>query len=66
MTKLEKIEQAVSALSPAELIAFRKWFAEFAGNEWDRQIEADVSSGKLDRLAEEALADHRASRTKVL
>ncbi|MFO0990626.1 MAG: hypothetical protein U1E67_01680 [Hyphomicrobiales bacterium] len=66
MTKLEKIKQAVSALTREELVAFRKWFAEFAGDEWDRQIEADVSSGKLDRLAEEALADHRAARTKAL
>jgi hypothetical protein len=66
MTKLEKIEQAVSALSREELTAFRKWFADFAGDQWDRQIEADVRSRKLDRLAEEALADHGSRRTKAL
>ena len=66
MTKLEKIEQAVSALSRDELAVFRKWFAEFAGDEWDRQIESDVDSGRLDGLAEEALADHSAGRTKPL
>ena len=66
MTKLEKIEEAVSALSREELTAFRKWFAEFAGDEWDRQIETDIRSGKLDNLAAEAITEHRAGRTKPL
>jgi hypothetical protein len=66
MTKLEKIEQAISALSPEELASFRRWFAQFAGDDWDRQIEADMLSGKLADLAEEAIADHRAGRTKPL
>ena len=29
---------------------------------WDRQLEEDVKAGKLDQLAEEALADLRAGR----
>ena len=29
---------------------------------WDRQLEEDVKSGKLDQLAEEALEDLRAGR----
>jgi len=32
--------------------------------EFDEKIEQDAKSGKLDRLAEEALADHRAGRTR--
>jgi hypothetical protein len=31
---------------------------------WDRQIEADIKAGRLDRLAEEALADHRSGKTR--
>jgi len=31
---------------------------------WDRQIEADIQAGKLDRLAEEALLAHRAGQTR--
>jgi hypothetical protein len=30
---------------------------------WDRQFETDVAAGRLDALAEEALADLRAGRT---
>ena len=49
-----------------ELANFREWFAEFDAAEWDRQIEEDVGSGKLDRLADAALADHNAGRSRTL
>jgi hypothetical protein len=34
--------------------------------EFDEKIVQDAKSGKLDRLAEKALADHRAGRTREL
>ena len=66
MSKVENIEHEVKALTPAELAAFRKWFLEFDAQLWDRQIEEDVRQGKLDKLAEEALAAHRAGKSKEL
>jgi hypothetical protein len=33
---------------------------------WDRQLEADAAAGRLDALAEEALSEHRAGRTRSL
>ena len=33
---------------------------------WEKQFEADVKAGKLDKLREEALADVRAGRFKYL
>ena len=66
MSKVENIEQEVQSLKPSELAAFRRWFAEFDAQAWDRQIEEDVRKGKLDKLAEEALAAHRAGKTKEL
>lgn len=57
MSKVENIEQEVTALTPAELAAFRKWFLEFDAQVWDRQIEEDVRRRKLDKLAEEALVE---------
>ncbi len=66
MTKIEKIEQDVRKLRRDELSAFRRWFREFDSDEWDRQIEEDVLAGKLDKLAEEALAAHRAGKSKEL
>jgi len=64
MTKVEKIEQEVRKLSRDELLAFRRWFREYDSDEWDRQIEEDVRAGKLDSLAEEALAEHRAGKSR--
>jgi hypothetical protein len=66
MTKLEQIEKSVAALGEEELQAFAKWFAELQAERWDRQIEADAKSDKLHKLAEKALADHRAGRTRPL
>jgi uncharacterized membrane protein len=57
MSTVKDIEAAVQSLSPEELAAFRDWFLEFDAAAWDRQIEADAHSGRLDALAAEALAD---------
>ena len=59
MSKVEALEKEIERLSPAELEAFRNWFVEFDAEVWDRQIEADVADGKLDRLAEAAIAAHK-------
>jgi hypothetical protein len=66
MTKIEQIEQDVRKLDRDELATFRRWFREYDSEEWDRQIEDDVRAGKLDKLAEEALAAHRAGKSKEL
>ncbi len=63
MSKVETIEQEVQDLTPSELAAFRRWFLEFDAQAWDSQIEADVRAGKLDKLADEALAAHRAGKS---
>ncbi|MDX8480234.1 hypothetical protein RFN28_17440 [Mesorhizobium sp. VK24D] len=66
MTKLEQIEKSVAELSPEELKAFAAWFEELQADLWDKQIEADAKAGRLDKLAEQALTDHRAGRTRPL
>ena len=66
MTNIEKLEAEVRKLSARELATFRAWFAEFDAAEWDRAIERDVEAGRLDGLADTALADHAAGRTRRL
>ena len=63
MSKLEAIEKRVSGLSAQELAEFRQWFTEFDAAAWDRQIERDVKTGKLDSLADEALRAHSAGKS---
>jgi len=66
MSKVEQIEQQVQSLSQEELAQFRAWFLEFDWAMWDRQLERDVASGKLDALADKALRDHASGKTKPL
>ncbi|MBL0171911.1 MAG: hypothetical protein IPP90_14555 [Gemmatimonadaceae bacterium] len=66
MTKVEQLEHESQKLSAGELANFRDWFAEFDAAVWDQQIDADASNGNLDRLADAALADHVAGRSRKL
>ena len=66
MSKIEDIEKAIAALSPEDLARLRDWFDAFDAARFDERIGRDAASGKLDRLAAEALADHRAGRAREL
>ncbi len=66
MTKLEDIEKAIEQLPPEQLARFRAWFDAFDGARFDARIERDAKSGKLDKLAEQALADHRNGLSREL
>lgn len=54
MTRVEQIEQAIDSLPTDEYRQFRAWFLERECTEWEKQIEADSNSGKLDFLIDEA------------
>jgi hypothetical protein len=60
MTALEQLERQILELSAAELAEFRAWYARFDADAWDRQIVADDAAGRLDALADDALAQHSA------
>lgn len=66
MSKVESIEEQIKALSPEELAVLRAWFGEFDWALWDEQLERDVASGKLDALADKALREHAAGKSKPL
>lgn len=56
MAQVEHIKAEIEALSEEDFAHLRKWFAERDWQRWDKQLEADVASGKLDFLLEEAKA----------
>ncbi len=61
---IEDIEKAVSKLPPDQLARFRAWFEEFEAARFDGKIERDAKAGKLDRLADQAIADFRSGRAR--
>jgi hypothetical protein len=63
---IKELEKAVEKLPPDKLAKFRAWFDQFDAAHFDEKIERDAASGKLDRFADEALADHRKGRTQGL
>ena len=66
MSKVNDLERQVKGLSADELAAFRRWFAEFDANAWDRQFESDAKGGRLDSLAERARQAHAAAKSSKL
>lgn len=66
MPDVKAIEDAVKALQPQDLAEFRTWFAEFDLASWDKQIEIDVTSGKLDALLAEADEDYKTGQRREL
>jgi hypothetical protein len=66
MTKVEQLERDLQQLTPEERAQFRAWYEAWDAAEWDRQVEADIAAGKLDRVAESAIADYRAGRSRPL
>ena len=63
---IEDLEKAVSKLPPDQLAKFRDWFEAFEAARFDEKIERDAKAGRLDRLAEAALADLRQGRAREL
>ncbi|WP_394753894.1 hypothetical protein [Crenothrix sp.] len=63
---IHAIEQAVAQLPAHDLAEFRRWFAQFDEAAWDAQIEADAYAGKLDALADEALAEYQKGMAREL
>jgi hypothetical protein len=57
-----EILNAVRSLGEKEKNEFLAGLGEIDFQDaWDRQIEADIKAGRLNRLAEEALAERRIS-----
>ena len=63
---ITEIEQAIAELSPEELVQFRQWFEEYYAQVWDKQIEEDTKSGRLDKLIAEANEEYDAGLSKPL
>ncbi|MEM8503620.1 MAG: hypothetical protein AAF716_10765 [Cyanobacteria bacterium P01_D01_bin.1] len=55
MTQVEQIQAQIDALPEQDFVRLREWFAEKDWLLWDKQLETDVSEGKLDFLLEEAM-----------
>jgi hypothetical protein len=66
MSTVEQIEAAILKLSPQELSHLTDWVLALDEKRWDEQIEKDIAAGKLDFLAQEALAELEAGNCRTI
>ena len=66
MSNVEEIKAAIEALPEADYVRLREWFTEKDWEKWDRQIEGDSKSGKLDFLIAEAFEEKKKGILKEL
>lgn len=66
MSKVDEIKSAIEKLPEEDYIELRRWFSEKDWQEWDKQIEEDSESGRLDFLIKEALDEKAKGKLKDL
>jgi hypothetical protein len=66
MTTVEDIEKAIEKLGAREFDRLRAWFEEYQAARFDEKISRDAGAGKLDRLADAAVADLHKGRAREL
>ena len=66
MTTIQEIKSAIGSLPHQEYMQLLGWIHDRDWSEWDKQLESDVASGKLDFLAKEALEAKKKSKLREL
>ncbi len=66
MSTVGEIESALRALPIQDARAVAHWLQEYLDQKWDKQMDADITAGRLDKLAEQALDRYRAGQVKPL
>jgi hypothetical protein len=66
MTTVREIKSAIRSLPHQEYIQLLRWIYDKDWDQWDKQLEADVASGKLDFLAKEALEEKKNNKLREL
>ncbi len=57
MSKVEELKTEIERLPQEEFTELVRWLSEKDWERWDKEIEADSESGKLDFLMREALEE---------
>ncbi|NET00451.1 MAG: hypothetical protein F6K61_07690 [Sphaerospermopsis sp. SIO1G1] len=66
MSTIEQIEAAILTLPPEQFQQLRQWILDIDYQRWDEQLEQDIAEGKLEALAEEAIAEFKAGHCREL
>lgn len=64
MSTVEEIKRAIEGLPPEDVNKLTDWLLQRRNELWDRQMDEDAASGKLDFLFEEADAERAAGKLR--
>ena len=65
MSRVEQIEQAIQELTPEEFAQLARRIYALEQERWERQLDHDASSGKLDFLRDEARSEEENGTLKA-
>ena len=63
---IKQIEGAITQLSAKELAELVSWFEEYHAQVWDKRIEDDLETGRLDALLAEVENEYESGLTQPL
>jgi len=66
MLAVEEIEKEILSLEKKDYSTLRNWFYTKDLENWDKEIEKDSMSGKLDHLINEAISEKNLNQLKSL
>ena len=66
MSTVQEIQSAIESLPRTEYVRLMSWIHERDWKDWDRQLEEDVATGKLDFLVAEAKEEKKNGILKEL
>lgn len=61
---LAQIKSAIKQLSEEERCELNAWLQDWPSDEWDKQMEADARSGKLDAMVNESVEEFKRGETR--
>ena len=57
MAKVDELKTEIERLPPEQFAELARWLSEKDWEQWDKEIEADTTAGKLDFLVREAIEE---------
>lgn len=66
MIALQELENEVKNLPKQDFNQFRNWFLDYENSKWDKEIEEDIYSGKLDDIMNNAKKDFKNGKYETL
>ena len=66
MLTLEQLETTILQLPAHDCRKLLEWLSDLDYQRWDKELENDVAAGRLDSLAQEAIAEFEAGHYRTI